>query len=143
MASANIILRVIGHFHYIFLHFPLAFSVLLPFLEAIPQEKLGEKSRNTFWIVTLLFFVLSAATGLVRASLFAADAPDWSSIYLHRNLNLAAFLLCFASFWYVKRWRKEGTNLKLRVVLPAVVCLLVLTASYFGGQVAFGPWMAK
>jgi hypothetical protein len=83
----------------------------------------------------------AVATGLLRASSMGNDPEALSLMSQHRNLNLAAGVLCFAAL--PLRLRQAGRPgfrpSWLGLLLTGAAAVLVLVAGHLGGKMVFGP----
>ncbi|MBI1189197.1 MAG: hypothetical protein GC200_00735 [Tepidisphaera sp.] len=139
-------LTLLGKFHVVILHFPVAFLTLAAFIEAAslagrtpdPQAR----AARTFPLVIAgaAFALLAAASGWVRAldGFPGPFAAPGSTAWLHRRLGtgvgVAAPLLA-AWLWRERRIGRATLAPSIAVVLMGV---LVAAAAHFGGLLTHG-----
>lgn len=136
-------LDLLGRMHPALVHFPIGWLVLLVLAEAAARfagrEEWG-KVGLPLLVLVCLSFIPAALTGLLRAASMGND-PEFRALMVpHRNMNIAAGVLCLAALLLRLRRRnqspvKPGWSYLLLVVAAAA---LVLVSGHLGGKMVFG-----
>jgi len=136
-------LELVGRFHPMLLHFPIAWLILLLMADLYIQLR-----KETSWVkpilylhvLALLSFVPAATTGFILAAHSGTDADFLHLAAIHRNLNIGGALLCLLSlaFRIKARVALHGVSRKTSLYLVIFSTAFVLLASHYGGKIAFG-----
>ena len=135
--------RLLGRLHPALVHFPIAWVFLLLIVE-ITALSIGreEWSRAGFFILILasLSFIPAVATGFLRADLMKNDLEFRALMVPHRNLNIAAGIICLAALALRASLRKRfaGKVRGLYLLLLACCAVLLFIAGHLGGKMVFG-----
>lgn len=128
----------LAHYHYIFVHFPIALFVMTGIAELMMRVRNNaslESTVNFLLISALLFTFPTIATGLLLEDTGVVTEGnhlvlEWHESFAFITLALALVTL-FLRFWYVKR--------TLYVISLALLIISVMLTAHFGGMMAFGP----
>jgi uncharacterized membrane protein len=136
-------IEMIGRFHPMLIHFPIAWMILLTLAELY-----NSIDRRTSWwrpgfylhILAFLSFIPAALTGLILAAHSGSDPEFLRLMVPHRNLNLAGAALCFASLAVKVKASKDIQTVTRIAVLLLVLAgtSLVSIASHYGGEMVYG-----
>ena len=136
-------LGLLGRFHPALIHFPIAWVFLLQLVETIALINRREEWRRMSLFVLILAclsFIPAAATGFLRAASVGSDPEFRSLMVTHRNMNVAAALLCMGALALrLGLPRQFASRLRwLYLLLLSVCAVLLLVAGHLGGKMVFG-----
>lgn len=132
--EADSLLTVIGKFHPLVLHFPIAWLALWLLMEMVGlfhPASVYYSARPPLAALTLLSFLPAIITGLLRAQSVEEIDPVITS---HRNLEIigAGLVFCAAGI-------SRMSKLKPLMVLVLVAAMLVVAfGAHLGGQLVYG-----
>lgn len=130
--------RILGQFHPVVVHFPVALL-----LAAVLAEALALLSRRPAWSGTARYCLLLGSLGAVVASATGwawADAEDLAAT-THRWLGLGTTAFALGTTllaWRARRLAHAGGRWAWRLALLATAALVALTG-YQGGRLTYGP----
>ncbi len=134
---------LLGRMHPALVHFPIGWVFLLLIVEtAALITRRDELAKPGFLLLVLacLSFIPAATTGFLRASSIGND-PEFRALMVpHRNMNIAAAVLCLAAL-VLRIWGKKRSGAPARwpyLLLLAGACALLLVAGHLGGKMVFG-----
>jgi uncharacterized membrane protein len=135
---------LIGRMHPALVHFPIAWVSLLLLVELTAmvtgREELA-KAGTLVLLLACLSFVPAAVTGFLRAGSIG-ESPEFLSLMVpHRNLNIAAGIVCLAALGLrvASRNSPGGGTRWLYLLLVATSAGLLFFAGHLGGKMVFGP----
>ena len=136
-------LELIGRFHPMLVHFPIAWLILLSLGEIynlLNRQIFLWKPILYIHVLAMLSFIPAAVTGFILAAHSGTDADFLLLMTTHRNLNIAGGGLCLISLAV-----RVKAGLDLRGIIRITVVLLillatatVLIASHYGGEMVWG-----
>ncbi len=137
---------LLGRMHPALVHFPIAWVFLLVVAEAAALlTGRDDLSRAGFPLLVLacLSFVPAALTGFLRASSMGDDPAFRALMVPHRNMNVAAAVLCVAALVLRtalrERFSARGKGRWSYLLLVAGAGALLLVSGHLGGKMVFGP----
>lgn len=128
----------LAHYHYIFVHFPIALIIMACMVELIRtyrQEAAHESIPNFLLISALLFLIPTIGTGLLLEDSGVVSPANQETVEWHESLAFATFILTIATI-LLRRWVGRGLVYFLSLALLA---FSVSLTAHFGGLMAFGP----
>jgi uncharacterized membrane protein len=134
---------LLGRFHPALVHFPIAWVFLLQLVEItalITRREEWRKMGLFVLILACLSFVPAAATGFLRAASVSSD-PEFRALMLtHRNLNIAAALVCMGALALRLGFPRQFESRLhwLYLLLLSVCVILLFIAGHLGGKMVFG-----
>lgn len=140
----NNVLLTLGRFHPIVVHFPIAWLMLLAFLElAVIVTGRREWLGLGPWLLglTLLSFIPALSTGLANASQTRVTDPEYLGLMIdHRNLMFVAFGIAAAAFLLRLRFLRDFRGLARWAYLALVLAAsaVVGLGAHLGGEMVYG-----
>ena len=135
------VLRSIGRFHPIFIHFPIAWLILLILCDAtgmLTKRDLFLSVSPYLLVVTLIGFLPAIATGLSYFQANREYMEDVRTPILHRNIMIATFLLLVAAGAVRARRRGKGSPGWFYLILTWMAGLCLTYGADLGGEMVFG-----
>lgn len=134
---------VIGKLHPALVHFPIAWVMLVQVMDlAAIVSRRKEWTTVGLYLLMLacLSFIPAAATGLIRAGAMGKDPEIQNLLTYHRNLNIAAGLICSAGL-AVRLAMRNSLQAKWRWVYFLLMWTggaALFIAGHLGGKMVFG-----
>ena len=133
-----------GRMHPALVHFPIAWVPLLLLFEVWALATRREESSRVglfLLVMACLSFVPAAVSGFLRADAMKADPEILAFMIPHRNLNIAAGVLCLTALALrVAGRRGFGGGIRWTfLLLIAAAAALLMVAGHLGGKMVFGP----
>lgn len=136
------LLHIIGRFHPMLVHFPIAWLFLLVIVDCVTHllGRAAWKQAGTLLLIgTLIACIPAIVTGLIRATELSAS-PSAAMVVQHRNLALGAAGVCLAAL-VVRFIRRNDLGGLFRVAYLSLLFAALITiglAGHLGGKLAFG-----
>jgi uncharacterized membrane protein len=134
---------VVGKLHPALVHFPIAWVMLVQMIDltaVFTRRKEWTTVGLYLLILACLSFIPAAATGLIRAGAMSKDLEIQTLLSYHRNLNIAAGLIC-AGGLAVRLAMRNSLQAKWKWVYFLFMwsCGAALfIAGHLGGKMVFG-----
>ncbi len=130
---------LVGRFHPLVVHFPLAVLLLAVGVDATHRWTRADAVRNTVPALLLLgawCAIVASGLGLVLADWGSYD-PD--VLRLHRRFGLLISVLATAAYWLRTRASTAGTAPRIPTVLVSTLLVAsILAGGHFGGTLSRG-----
>ena len=130
----------IGHFHPIFLHFPIAL-LICAFLRQIlawwkPSTAAGDSIRYMLWLGALSA-IASAVSGWLAGE-YLWDTPDGKAVSDHRwqGITATALAICLVVIYEVKRCKEWRWVTPVYVLLLVATVFFIFLAAHHGGKMS-------
>jgi len=142
-SSSPSVPTLLGRMHPALVHFPIGWVFLLLIVEALEVWSGREDlSRAGLLILALacLSFVPAAITGFLRAASMPDDSESRALLLLHRNINIAAGIVCLGAL-ALRLGRLSNGSRTVRwtyLSFVAASAVLLLIAGHLGGKMVFG-----
>ena len=137
------LMDLVGRFHPAVVHFPIAWLILFMLVETVAMANgaaVWSNMGKLLLVLTVISFIPAIGSGLLRASRIGGDADFQALMSLHRNLNIAAVVLCLIAG--ILRFKIQnfptGTLRVVYITVIALSCGLVMLAGHLGGKMVFG-----
>lgn len=127
----------LAHYHYIFVHFPIALIIMASIAElirAVRTQAVHESVPGFLLIFALLFALPTIGTGLLLEETGIVSSADHDILEWHESLAFTTLALTIATLC-VRRWVGRGV---LYFISLALLTLIVAITAHFGGVMAFG-----
>lgn len=135
--------RLLGRFHVLTVHFPIALLVTVGLIEAVSWwRRLEASDRTTAWLAVLaaVSAVAAAGMGWVRANEMHVSGPQADLVSVHRWLGVATAALAVAVAALALRvhLRQDARAHKAYRVAVAITVIMVSATGHYGGLVVHG-----
>ena len=135
------VLETIGHFHPMFVHFPIAWLVLLILSDAagmLTKRDVFRMVNPYLLVVALISFLPAIATGLAYFQGTREYMEEVRIPILHRNVMIITFLLFLAAGAVRAKRRGAGTPGWAYTILTWLAGLCIAYGSDLGGEMVHG-----
>lgn len=136
------LLHIIGRFHPMLVHFPIAWLFLLVIVDCVTHllgRAAWKRAGMLLLIGTLVSCLPAVVTGLIRATELSGS-PSADMVVQHRNLAIGAACACLAALAvrFIRHNKLAGPFKVTYLSLLLAALVTIGLAGHVGGKLAFG-----